>query len=122
MMPVILDPGWIATEQMPASTGTKLTERPRYFRGRSSKALFFRSAEGDLYEVRALPACQWPEALRWDGDKQMACGYPDVGPKKSAALRHKRYRARQAALRQTASPELAAPPAAAPPGQEASNA
>lgn len=97
MMPVILDPGFVATDPMPESTGTKLRLRPQYLRGRASGKLYFRDAAGTLFEIRELPACQWPEGLRRDGALQMEPGNPDGASGKSAAARHKRYRQRKAA-------------------------
>jgi hypothetical protein len=96
MMPVILDPGFVATEPMPAATGTKLRPRPQYLKGRASGLLYFRDAEGNLFEIKALPLCAWPEALTRDGDRQMELGGPVLRSMKSAAERHRQYRKRKA--------------------------
>jgi hypothetical protein len=101
MMPVILDPGFVATEPMPEATGTKLKERQRYYRGESSGKTYFRDSSGQLFEIVAL-RIEWPEAITCDGRKQMALGDPYGEASKTAAARNRRYRQRRASGRASA--------------------
>lgn len=97
MMPLLLDPGFVATEPMPASTGTKLAQPQRYFRGKDSGKLYFRDVDGTLYELldpaRLFP---WPESLTRDGGLQMAPAHgEDARPRRTGADRAKAFRARR---------------------------
>lgn len=104
-LPVLLDPGWSATQPMPPATGTKFRPRPKYFRGTATGKLYFRDDEGTFFEVSGASGSlesAWPIELVCDGEKQFAVISPYAEPPKRAADRHKRYRERRRSLRQPA--------------------
>lgn len=97
MMPMLLDPGWVADEPMPASTGTKLGASQRYYRGVDTGKLYFRDTDGTFYELCDPSSLfQWPEELTRDGRLQMApADGDDARPRRTGADRAKAFRERR---------------------------
>lgn len=100
MMPLLLDPGWVSTEPMPVSTGTKLQGRQRYYRNPESGQLYFRDTDGTLYELKDISAMfPWPEELTRDGKQQMALADGEDGPRRTGAARARAFRERRRSQR-----------------------